>query len=450
MLNVYRDILILGKFGFFVELFAAALLLMRHVEKRSYFPLRVFACAAVAVPLYFMPSVSYHGFGLEYLIALALIYLGGLACFKIRPLTGAFFSVGAFAMQHLGWNVLLVFFTTIGLDNFGRAGGIVFYFVCYALVYTACAFVFPVRDATVSGRTQNISLIVISALIMTCVYVLSSLLNYSGLWNVYCRMYAVVCCTFALCTQFGMFRTGSLMRRNEQLEYENLALEQLLYQGKKQQELSRETVQIIETKCHDLKNQISVLRKLDKKERDSHLDEIEKAVMIYGDIAKTGNDALDIVLTEKSLLCEKHKIKFTYIVDGESLSSFNPVDISFLFGNILDNAIESVSDESSEEKRIIKLNVATACGMLRIHAENFCGRKVAFSEGLPLTNKEDKTFHGFGVKSIRYFVEKNNGNLVMSQVGDIFSVNVLLPIAHKTGAAAKEDESIEVDLPPAP
>lgn len=450
MLNVYKDILILGKFGFFVELFAAALLLMRHVDKRSYFPLRVLACAAVAVPLYFMPSVSFHGFGLEYIIALALIYLGGLVCFKIKPLTGAFFSVGAFAMQHLAWNVLLVIFGAVGLDNFGRAGGIAFYFICYALVYTACAFVFPVRDATVSGRTQNISLIVISALIMICVYVLSSLLNYSGLWNIYCRMYAVACCTFALSTQFGLFRTGTLMRRNEQLQYENLALEQLLYQGKKQQELSRETVQIIETKCHDLKNQISVLRKLDKKERDSQLDEIEKAVMIYGDIAKTGNDALDIVLTEKSLLCEKHKIKFTYIVDSESLASFNPVDISFLFGNILDNAIESISEES-EEKRIIKLNVATACGMLRIHAENYCGRKVVFSEGLPLTNKEDKVIHGFGVKSIRYFVEKNNGNLVMSQVGDIFSVNVLLPIAQEAGKPVKDQgEQIGANLPPSP
>lgn len=51
----------------------------------------------------------------------------------------------------------------------------------------------------------------------------------------------------------------------------------------------------------------------------------------------------DVVIhTEKSLLCERHKIRFTYMIDGEQLDFMDPVDIASLFGNALDNAIESV------------------------------------------------------------------------------------------------------------
>lgn len=49
-----------------------------------------------------------------------------------------------------------------------------------------------------------------------------------------------------------------------------------------------------------------------------------------------------VIYTEKSLLCERHKIRFTYMIDGEQLDFMDPVDIASLFGNALDNAIESV------------------------------------------------------------------------------------------------------------
>lgn len=166
---------------------------------------------------------------------------------------------------------------------------------------------------------------------------------------------------------------------------------------------------------------------MDEKERDKSLGEVEKAIMIYGNIAKTGNETLDIVLTEKSFLCESYNIRFTYMIDGESLSFMTPYDISSLFGNAIDNAIESVMKEEEREKRIIKLNASLKRMYLTIHIENFCNEKVRFKDGMPVTNKSDKKNHGFGVKSMNYVVKKYGGTMTMRQDGCLVSLDILLP-----------------------
>lgn len=158
------------------------------------------------------------------------------------------------------------------------------------------------------------------------------------------------------------------------------------------------------------------------------MSEIERAVLIYDDIAKTGNYALDITLMEKCLLCEEYHIRFTYIVNGEKLGVMEAVDVSSLFGNILDNAIEN-SLKENENHRIIRLNVAVWQGFLRIHCENYCSRQVEFKDGLPVSERRESGYHGFGAKSIRYIAAKYGGNLAMSLEDNVFSVNIIIPLA---------------------
>ena len=148
-------------------------------------------------------------------------------------------------------------------------------------------------------------------------------------------------------------------------------------------------------------------------ERERGIREAEEAVMIYGNIAKTGNETLGIILTEKSLLCERHKIRFTYMIDGEQLDFMDPVDIASLFGNAPDNAIESVLRTDDAERRIIRLNASVKRSFFSVHFENYCGETVVFRDGMLQTVKQDNRYHGFGVKSIRYIVEKYGGTLRM-------------------------------------
>ena len=53
-------------------------------------------------------------------------------------------------------------------------------------------------------------------------------------------------------------------------------------------------------------------------------------------------------------------------------------------------------------------------------------KKIILKDGLPLTTKNDHNSHGYGMKSIRYIVEKYNGNLIIDCNNNIFVLSILL------------------------
>ena len=113
------------------------------------------------------------------------------------------------------------------------------------------------------------------------------------------------------------------------------------------------------------------------------------------------------------------------MIDGKTISFMNSTDVYALFGNLLDNAIESVLKEPDEEKRIISLLVSEKNGGTYIHMENYCGEPVTFENGFPVTTKNDKAYHGFGVRSIRYLADKYEGNLLMRMEKERFITDIL-------------------------
>ena len=107
--------------------------------------------------------------------------------------------------------------------------------------------------------------------------------------------------------------------------------------------LSKETIENINRKYHDLKHSIVAIRaENDPQKRAEYLDGIEQSIKTYEAQNKTGNPVLDVLLTTKSTYCLENKINFTCVVDGLAVAFINVMDVCSLFGNALDNAIESV------------------------------------------------------------------------------------------------------------
>lgn len=141
----------------------------------------------------------------------------------------------------------------------------------------------------------------------------------------------IISCILILSMLFSLFT-------NKTLQSEVQIMQQLLNEQKKQYRLSRDNIQLINLKCHDLKYQIRKLRKNEKEVDRDVLQEIENSIGIYDSVVHTGNNALDVILTEKSLICEKENIQLTCMADHENFNFISPTDIYSLFGNALDNA----------------------------------------------------------------------------------------------------------------
>lgn len=207
------------------------------------------------------------------------------------------------------------------------------------------------------------------------------------------------------------------------------AIKNVLDRQYAQYKQSRESIDVINRKYHDLKHQIAVLRaEQDPGRRTAFLDGMEQEIMAYEAQNKTDNSVLDTVLTSKSLYCARHQIELVCVVDGALLNFMDVMDICTIFGNALDNAIEYELTVPDKEKRVIRMNVLAQKGFLVIRVENYFDGVLHLNGGIPPTTKQDQDYHGFGLKSIRYAAEKYGGSMKLSTQENWFRLNLLIPL----------------------
>ena len=213
-----------------------------------------------------------------------------------------------------------------------------------------------------------------------------------------------------------------------QIRFEKDTLHNIMEMQYKNYQLSKENIDMVNQKYHDLKHQINLLKtQAYVGKSTSYLEKMEREIRVYETQNKTGNQILDAVLTNKAMICQNKEIELKFIVDGGALSFMEDMDVSALFGNMLDNAIESAEKQQEKQKRLIWLYVTKEKQFVRIRTENYCDEKVWFKNGMPVTTKKDRRLHGYGMKSIKSTVEKYHGSVVAAQENNWFELKILLP-----------------------
>lgn len=206
------------------------------------------------------------------------------------------------------------------------------------------------------------------------------------------------------------------------------AMQNILQNQYIQYKQSRESIDVVNRKYHDLKHQIAVLRaEQDPQRRMDFLDGMEEEIRTYEAQNKTGNSVLDTVLTGKSLYCARHGVELTCVADGARLEFMDVMDICSIFGNLLDNAIECELTIADKRKRLIHLTVYGKNDFLVIRCSNYCEQAPEFQDGIPVSTKGDGAYHGFGIKSIRCAAEKYGGVMTIHNQDSWFEVNIVIP-----------------------
>ena len=216
-------------------------------------------------------------------------------------------------------------------------------------------------------------------------------------------------------------READALRNMLQIQYESYKMRQ-------------ESVDLVNRKYHDLKHQIALLRAETGQERNQVLDDLERDIRAYEAQNDVGNKVLNTILASQVTACQARGIQTTCVVDGAALDFMNAMDLSNLFGNAFDNAIEAVDGLSDPQKRLIELSVARQKGFVAIRFENCFEGKLNFRNGLPVTTKSDDRFHGFGIKSIQATAQKYGGSATVSARDGRFALRVLIPMPDANGA----------------
>lgn len=207
------------------------------------------------------------------------------------------------------------------------------------------------------------------------------------------------------------------------------ALRSMLHIQYETYKIRQESIDLINQKYHDLKHQIAVLRTQTGEERNAVLDKMEQEIKAYESQNDTGNKVLDTVLTGKSLTCRAQNIQMTCVADGSAVAFMDVMDLSNLFGNALDNAIESTAKVQDPQRRLIHLSVARQRSFAAVRIENCYDGELRFENGLPVTTKADGRYHGFGLKSIQATARKYGGTATVTTHDGWFELRVLMPLS---------------------
>lgn len=432
--------------SFLVQLFLATILFAPKIEKRDHF--MVWCALEIPVMILLSGMAYYLLMGTESWILQNALFYGILFVLMIVTVTGLYqirildaldITTTGYIVQNLCSQFMQILFRKGIIKMMNQAiyaangknvlvGVLIGTFkpfplmvVCYLLLYIAFQNKMNRTNYTEATRRK---LLYISLLSLLCVLFVSSYRDAHAAESfalmLASRLLSMLCCLLLLIMKTGILQLNSV-------EQENDTLKRLRIAEREQYEQKKETVELINIKCHDLSHQIDLMEKQGMASAQFELNEMKKLIRIYDSSVKTGNETLDVILTERSLYCEKYGIRLSCIADGGKLSFMSVTDIGSLFGNALENAIHAVQKLNNPDDRIISLKVEEKGGMLLIRVENSYADALEFDGELPKTTKEDNGYHGFGLKSIRMVAERYGG-VMRIQAGEQFVLTVLIPM----------------------
>lgn len=362
---------------------------------------------------------------LNFLLLAVLTVVGLKICFEDSIWTLILCGISAYATQHIFYRLRI--FMVLLLDRLEvnyEWLNYIYYWTELIAVVVLCYFLLTRKLKKESElKINNKEVLLWTGIILIAAIALNSIsifAMFAAEWSIVIALntYGLLTCLFLL---FCLFNNAY----NKTLKEEVKTIQLLWQKDRQQYEISKQNVELMNMKFHDLKYLINSKINFDDKKAK---EEISRCLELYDSAYHTENEVLDVVLTEKKILCDKLGIRFSCIADGKILTMMSSGDLYSLFGNAIDNAIECLKKVEDEERRNIKILINRVNEMVKITIENYVPGQPEMVDGIPKTTKDDTNNHGYGIKSMQYIVKKYGGIMDIGVDENTFHVDILLPL----------------------
>ena len=183
---------------------------------------------------------------------------------------------------------------------------------------------------------------------------------------------------------------------------------------------------------HDMKNHLSgilgIVNAGQAKEAGNYIQKMldDGIGTGTGEISHTGNIVVDSLVNHKYALALKYGIRFEARVFIPSVLPFQGGHLSIIFGNLLENALESCR-KLPQEQRYIILEATYIKDILQICIKNSSPEETKKdSSGRYLTTKEDAGWHGIGLASVEQALGGYDGELFTEYEDGEFRASAVL------------------------
>ncbi|MBR4165175.1 MAG: sensor histidine kinase [Lachnospiraceae bacterium] len=417
----------------FLETVVMAHLFGLDLPKRGAYPLRLIGSTAVlGAAAYFIPLFPLRSFWFDwgysvamYLALLLFAVLSAAFCLRAAWINCLFCAVGGYAVHHLGGEISSILAELLwhgAYRSVFEPPYLYLYLLSMTATYAVVLALFR-RNRSAQTLMNRRRVVLLALLVVTLNIVISSYAMMTEMYEDSIRnpvsavdLYNCVSGFLAINILFGLLEHGRLEREAEILN--NLYRENI-----RQYEVSKATMESL----HDLKHRINALMAGNAALSEAERRDLSDKIFIFDSAAKTGNETLDIILTEKRMLCHQYGIEFDCMADGSRLAFMDVYELYSLFGNALSNAIEAAAGQLEGSPRLIFLSVSGSDRYTAVHIENTFNGQIRIVDGIPETNKPDRAAHGFGMKSMQRITEKYHGTMTVTVKDDLFHLDLLFP-----------------------
>lgn len=176
---------------------------------------------------------------------------------------------------------------------------------------------------------------------------------------------------------------------------------------------------------HDVSKHIHAIETLHTADQHNtagaYAAQIEEMLKPLAPTAYSDNPILNILLSDKETLMREKDITAQIEIDHVSLSFLQPIDVTTIFGNLLDNAVEAAGQTAKD--RFISVKIRSYHKMAVARIEN-SAPDVLWKNGMPLSQKGKG--HGLGLLNVQNAVTKYDGDLNLSQKDGRFIAEIFL------------------------
>lgn len=224
----------------------------------------------------------------------------------------------------------------------------------------------------------------------------------------------------------GFLQFYKLLSHNAFLEKQAELLQQQKELVEKYYEGLHDRYEKTEKLIHDFKKHLSVLEGLGKINSDSQREYAEELNATLSNIQeqfKCSDKIVNAIIWDKIQICYSEGILFERNMQDLNFDFMDKIDVTILFANLLDNAIEACRMSSDEEK-IISLRTHKFKEYIVIRMKNTLGRVPIIKNGKLISTKPEHC--GLGMVILDNLANKYSGNINYDYTDKFFETKIIL------------------------
>lgn len=226
---------------------------------------------------------------------------------------------------------------------------------------------------------------------------------------VYCLL-VIVINAYCLYFWYDVASNQQLKHRLELTKQQNELIHQYYEELEENYNQSRKII-------HDIRNHINVLEQSQKMDQtQQYFDDVHAMLNTLGLRFYTDNRMLNIVLNDKLKHILPEQVECN--IGGICLDFITDVDITTIFSNLLDNALEA---RENEEEFFIKIKGNQIHDFIVIKIEN------PYSRDDKSKDSKKQGHQGIGLENVKQALEKYQGELKIEKQEKVFSVTLVFP-----------------------